>query len=171
MPSWPATRRASSAASSEQQLFWNSLYESATSCRRSQTPTVSTPDSASSAAATDESTPPDMATRTRSRPAREAGLNADLLAERVRGDPGAAVAQLGDGLRDDLDRLVDLRVGGRPAERQAQRAAGLLLGIAKRGQDVRRLGRAGRARRAGRGREAGQVERADQRLALRVAQR
>src|SRR5512141_2312843 len=65
MPSWPATRRASSAASSEQQLFLNSEYESATSCRRIHTPTTSWPWRWSSAAATDESTPPDIATRTR----------------------------------------------------------------------------------------------------------
>ena len=45
----------------------------------------------------------------------------------------------------------------------------LLLGIAQRGQDVRRIGRARRARRAGRDRDALQVERPHQCVALGVA--
>ena len=53
----------------------------------------------------------------------------------------------------------DLVVGGRPAERQPQRAARLLLRIAHRGQHVADLGRAGRARRPDRTGDALEVER------------
>ena len=47
----------------EQQLFLNSEYLSATSWSRIQTPTASSPAQRTSAAATDVSTPPDIATR------------------------------------------------------------------------------------------------------------
>ena len=56
-------------------------------------------------------------------------------------------------------RDVDLGVGRRPAERQAQRAARLLVRVAHRGQDVADLGRAGRAGRADRGGDPLEVER------------
>ena len=58
---------------------------------------------------------------------------------------------------------------GRSAQAQAQRAAGLVLGIAQRGQHVRRLERAGRARRPSRCRDALDVQRAHQLAAVEVA--
>src|SRR3990172_3707525 len=63
------------------------------SCRRIHTPTASTPSSANSAAATDESTPPDMATSTRE----ESGT--DLLAPRAerQGPRGGARRGGGEG--------------------------------------------------------------------------
>ena len=123
MPSWAATRRASSAASSEQQLFLNSEYVSATSWRRIQTPTTSWPCSWRSAAATDESTPPDIATRTR------------LIAaptpwpERVARRPPPTPIRIEAMTRGTIvARPSSISVvGRRPAERQAERAARLLL--------------------------------------------
>src|SRR5512135_1075284 len=90
MPSWPATRRASSAASSEQQLFLNSETLSATSWSRIHTPTTSSPASTSRAAATDESTPPDIATRVlvigSRRRARRQPSRQDALTQGIRGE-------------------------------------------------------------------------------------
>src|ERR1051325_5471691 len=123
MPIWPATRRASSAASSEQQLFLNSEAVSATSCRRIQTPTTSWPCCARSAAATDESTPPDMATRTRLTTPSAPSRHPDALAERVAREDGGGAARRRKEPGDDLDCLVDLVVGRRPPERDSQRPA------------------------------------------------
>src|ERR1035437_3740811 len=67
MSSCAATRRASSAASREQQLRSISEWLSETALRRIQTPRASCSPALISAAATDESTPPDIATRTRDR--------------------------------------------------------------------------------------------------------
>src|SRR5512141_19109 len=124
MPSWPATRRASSAASSEQQLFLNGETLSATSWSRIQTPTTSSPASARRAAATDESTPPDMATSVRltvasrasDRRARCQAPGEDALAQRFGGEGRRAGAHLREDPRHDLHRRVDLLVGRRPAE-------------------------------------------------------
>src|SRR5690348_127170 len=124
MPSCPATRRASSAASSEQQLFLNSEYESATSCRRIQTPTVSAPDSASNAAATDESTPPDIATRTLPL------LGTDLLSKWVERECLICTAQARNHLRDDRDCLVDLGCSRGATQGESERSARLVLRVA-----------------------------------------
>src|SRR5215210_3766237 len=108
MPSWPATRRASSAASSEQQLFLNSLTESATSWSRIHTPTTSWPCSWSIAAATEESTPPDIATSTRLIAASLTASCRDRLAQRVCGEDRGGGARFADEPGHDLDRPVDL---------------------------------------------------------------
>src|SRR4051812_42992797 len=143
MSSCAATRRASSAASSEQQLFLNSETVSATSWSRIQTPTTSWPCSVRSAAATDESTPPDIATRTRvmSACSETPSRHPDALAEGVGGEDRGGGARSGDHPRDDLDGRVDLVVRGSSPERDAQRATRLLLRVAHGGQDVGWVGR------------------------------
>src|SRR4029079_15467663 len=113
---------------------------------RIHTPTTSWPCSVRSAAATDESTPPDIATRTlltgassaevrcdpeeTSRALAEPSRHPDALAGRVRGEDGRRGPGSCEDARDDLDRLVELLVGRRAPERDPQRAARLLLGVA-----------------------------------------
>src|ERR1700688_872344 len=91
--------------------------------------THSLPFSTSMAAATDESTPPERAARTRT-----SATRADGEAEPAhRVDHG-------------LDAPVDVRVARGPPERQTQRTAGVLLRDAHRGEHVRRLQRTAGAR-------------------------
>ena len=178
MPSWPATRRASSAASSEQQLRLNSLYVSATSWRRIQTPTVSTPgrgqerrrDRRVDAARHRDEDALAHARLDRSTPARDR-LRPPPPVARARSAPGRPRrGAAGDRRRDERDGPLDLLVGGRSSQRQAQRAACLVVGKAHRGEHVAGLARAGRAGRAGGAAQAVQVERRDhERVAVDVA--
>ena len=72
---------------------------------------------------------------------------------------------------DRLDERVDVGLGAGVAEREAQRAAGLLVVAAHREQHVRGLGHAGRAGRAGRAGDAARVEQHQQRVALAAGER
>src|SRR3990172_7529666 len=129
------------------------------------TPTTSYPCSRSRAAATEESTPPDMATSTRVM----AASGAQPLAERIDRERPQRSADALDDPGDDRARLIDPIVGGRPSDAQAERPAGLLLRVAHGREDVADLARSGRAGRAGRAGDALEVERQGDRLTLRVA--
>src|SRR5438094_731195 len=113
-------------------------------------PTTSWPCSSKSAAAIDESTPPDIATRTLTR---------------------SRAPQLRDGLRDRLERELDVGLGARPAERQPKRAQRPPAVDAHRLEHVRRLDGAAGARRARRRRYAHVVEQHEQRLGLDAVER
>src|SRR3989442_1459161 len=113
---------------------------------------TSCPASTSNAAATDESTPPDIATRTRSLTAPIRNYRASSMQYR------GQLPNLVNDLRQCTDdRIHVLRRAVLP-ERKAQRRHAELARHAHRGEHVRRLhrpGAAGRARRAG---DAGEVE-------------
>ena len=128
MPRRRATHRASSTSATEQQPESDSPPHSL-----SVAPTTSWPASQRRAAATDESTPPDIATRT---------------APRHAGAPSREWAwRLGDRRRHRVTGGVDVGLDGGPAERQPQRAGRLRPVDADRRQHVRRLLRtAGTAR-------------------------
>ena len=111
-------------------------------------PVTSWPASTARAAATAESTPPDMAATT------FIGLTG------VR-RPGAL-----DDRADRLDEGVDVGLGGGVAEREAQRVPRGLLVAAHREQHVGGLRHAGRAGRPGRALDAAGVEQHQQRVAL-----
>src|SRR5688572_20433629 len=102
MPSCCATRRASSTSATEQQPESLDPPHSFIVA-----PTTSWPSSCSSAAATDESTPPDIATST-------------LATSRL--------PEAGDGVGHDLAREVDVLLGRRHAEGEAHAARGLARG-------------------------------------------
>src|SRR3954470_5018700 len=99
MPSCAATRRASSTSETLQHPESDSPPQSL-----SVTPVTSCPCSRSSAAATDESTPPLMATSSR-----------EGTSDPMSGGDGSA-AETGDRARDHLERAVDVGVGGREPE-------------------------------------------------------
>src|SRR5712692_4543511 len=113
-------------------------------------PTTSYPCSTSRAAATELSTPPDMATRTRS----------------GTGEDSRQRPHLRDDARKDLGHPVQL-VGRRlPAQAEAERADGEGAGDAHRHQHVRGLDRAGVARGSARRADAGEVEMHQERLGV-----
>src|SRR6476646_3862021 len=113
-------------------------------------PTTSYPCSTSRAAATELSTPPDMATRTRSGTGEESRQRPHL-----RDDP-----------RKDLGHPVKL-VGRRlPAQTEPKRANCKGAGDAHRHQYVRGLDRAGVARGSARCADAGEVEMHEERLGV-----
>src|SRR5664279_2770567 len=100
-PSWSATRRASSTSATEQQPESDAPPHSF----RVAPTTWSRPYcSAARAAATEESTPPDMATSTRI----------------------PSVSQLGDRGRHDSEGVADVRLGGGRPEGEPDAAGGLL---------------------------------------------
>src|SRR4051812_27440467 len=111
-------------------------------------PVTSWPASTARAAATAESTPPDMAAITF-----------------IGTSPGRQPGPLDTG-PDGVDERVDVGVGGVVAEREPQRRAGLRLRAAHREQDVGRLRHAGRAGGAGRALDPARVEEHEQRVAL-----
>ena len=117
-------------------------------------PVTSCPCSAARAAATAESTPPDIAARTRIRP----------LPRSSRGERGVAGPL--DDRRDGLDERVHVGLRRGVAQGEAQRGARELLGGPHRQQDVGGLGHAGVARRPGRALDAAGVEQHQQRVAL-----
>src|SRR4029079_18186738 len=137
-----AARRASWASSRVQQPRAPDRYDEGLRERARWMPVTSCPASAARAAATAESTPPDMAAMTRtSAHHRVAGRARPVDARADRGDQG-----------------VDVGVGARVAEGEAQRAERVLLGQSHRHQHVRRLGDAGRAGRPGGALDAARVE-------------
>src|SRR4051794_15864183 len=133
MPSSSATRRASCASSTLQhpRAPLRSVWRSGDSAR--WTPVTSCPASTASAAATAESTPPLIAAMTLTATplllgsalapllARWRSLRCSLAVASPRRAPRPTGA-LHDG-RDDLEHRVDVGVGGRVAEAEAQRAA------------------------------------------------
>src|ERR1700733_1130206 len=131
MPSCWATRRASSTSATEQDPESEAPPHSL-----SVAPGTSWPCSTRRAAATEESTPPDIATRTRMDPVCHRG--------------SAAPAQRSDDRGHHVEGAVDFCVGGRVPEREADRTGGQPGCDAHRGQHVARLERA-----AGTGRPAG----------------
>src|SRR5262249_17861838 len=112
-------------------------------------PVTSWPASLARAAATAESTPPDIA--------------ATILmpTSRQRGSPSPL-----DRRADRLDQRVDVAGGGGAAEREAQGVSRPLLVASHREQDVRGLGYAGRAGRPGRALDAAGVEQHQEGIAL-----
>ena len=143
MSSCWATRRASSTSATLQQPVSLSPPH-----RRIVTPTTSCPSRASSAAATDESTPPLMATITFTRVPPCAGATWP----RRRRSPSTASS-------------TSASVVVRPSVRRSAPAAHDAVD-AHRGEDVRRVHRPAGARRRGRRADAGLVEQVQQRLAL-----
>src|SRR6478672_10250651 len=127
MPMTSAARRASLLSSIVQQPRAPERYDAGLRDRARWIPVTSWPASAARAAATAESTPPDMAART--------------FMER---SPARGPGPLDDGT-DRLDEGVDVGLGGGGAEREAQRVPRRLGGAPHREQDVGGLGDAGRA--------------------------
>ncbi len=162
MPSCAATRRASSTSETLQHPESDSPPQSF-----SVTPVTSCPCSSSSAAATDESTPPLMATSTR-RPARRPARRSPCRSPCQAGT--AAPRSPCDGVRDHLERAVDVGVGGREAEAQAHRGGRLRQREAHRGEHVRRLRGARRAGRTRRRAQALDVEGHEQCLGLHAVE-
>src|SRR5437016_11071297 len=109
MPSCWATRLASSTSATEQQPESLGPPQSFMVA-----PTTSWPASRRSAAATDESTPPDMATSTCT----------------------SALPQAGHRFGNGLEGELDLVVGAGPSQRQPQARQGLVLGHTHGGQHV-----------------------------------
>src|ERR1019366_260456 len=140
-PSWSAPRRASSTSATEQQPESeappHSLSVAPTTWSRPYC-------SATRAAATEESTPPDRATSTRI----------------------PSVSQLRDRARHDGQGVVDVRLGGRRPEGDPDAAGGLLAREPHRLQHVAGLHRAAGAGRAGCHRHTRLVEQDDERLPL-----
>src|SRR5690606_12585474 len=116
------------------------------------------PCSTRSAAATEESTPPDMATMM------VMGFAATAAIVFLPG-PGSRRGAHAAQYRDDAPRrLVDLRLRRRPAQGESHRRGPLRRAAAHRRQDVAELDRAARARRtAGRGHTL-QIQRHQNRL-------
>src|SRR6476469_3559866 len=151
MPITSAARRASLLSSMVQQPRAPERYDAGLRDSARWIPVTSWPASAARAAATAESTPPDIAARTFMR------------------SPPRGPRALDDG-PDGLDDGVDVGLGRRVAEREAQRVARRLVGAAHGQQDVRGLrdpGRAGRARGA---LDPAGVEQHQQRVALAVGE-
>src|SRR5579875_116244 len=144
MPRRSATRRASATSASEQHPESDSPPHSF-----KVAPTTSWPSSSRRAAATEESTPPDMATSTRTGSVSQA--------------PGA---QLRDGTGNGLEGVVDLLGPTGGAEAEAQCAACLARREADGREHVALLVRPARARRADRGGDAPGVEGEEELLAL-----
>src|SRR6185312_9736917 len=139
---------------------------------------TSCPSSARSAAATDESTPPDIATTMRmcsilDQPRRLEDTKTSLYknASCFRGfvashDLAGETAQLLDQARQDPRDEVNLGLGGESAEAESQRVLRSMRRQPHRLQHVRRFERPRRAGRASRHRDAFQVERDQQALSL-----
>ena len=161
MPIADATRRASCRSSSVQQRpkLWGMPSRWSYSCIDS--PTTSWPASASRAAATDESTPPDMATTIRI--ARLAVTTRPTSARH--GHPGQR-PQLVHQRRQHPKHAVDFGLGVGRSEAEAKRALRAAGRQPHRLEHVRGLERSRRARRPGRHGDAFEVERDEQRLGL-----
>src|SRR3954470_12850288 len=143
MPSMSATRRASPASSIVQQPRALSRRVAADWLRARCTPTTSWPASTIRAAATAESTPPLIAATT-------------LIPASPAPAGGASRPSHRRGQRSQ--HRVDVVDGGRVAEGEPQRTAGLLLRDAHREEDVAGLWHAGLARRSGGALDPGGVE-------------
>src|SRR6478736_2235699 len=138
MPITSAARRASLASSMVQQPRAPERYDAGLRDSARWIPVTSWPASTARAAATAESTPPDMAAMT-------------LMSAPRR--PGAF-----DDRTDRLDERVDVGLGGGVAEREAQRVACGLLVAAHGQQHVGGLRHPGGAGRSGRALDAAGVE-------------
>src|SRR4051812_6459486 len=144
-----AARRASLESSIVQQPRAPVRYDFGLRDSARWTPVTSWPASAARAAATAESTPPDMAATT------------------LMGGPSSVCCPRPLDHRDDgVDDRVHVGLGGGVAEAEPQRVPGLVLVAAHREQHVRRLRYAGRAGRAGRALDPAGVEQHQQRVAL-----
>src|SRR5690242_833537 len=127
MPITSAARRASLASSSVQQPRAPERYDAGLRDSARWMPVTSWPASAARAAATAESTPPDMAATT--------------LTPASQGDPPRSL----DRRPDRLDERVDVGGRGGAAEGEPQRVPRALLVAPHGQQDVGGLGNAGRA--------------------------
>src|SRR4051794_15550322 len=156
MPITSAARRASLASSSVQHPRAPERYDFGLRERARWMPVTSWPASAARAAATAESTPPDIAARTR--------ISAPFSTRRPRRE--ARGPRPLDDRPDRLDQRRHVRLGRGVAEREAQRGARLLVAAAHGEQDVRRLRYAGVARRPGRAFDPARVEQHQERVAL-----
>src|SRR5215831_7035552 len=140
MPSCSATRRASSTSATEQQPESDSPPQSLR-----VVPTTSWPCSTSSAAATEESTPPDMATMTRTGPV------CHRRSDRLTSANGSGGAQSTRRCRHDGERPVDVVLRGVVSERETNGTSRPCGRDAHGGEDVTWLeGTAGARRAAGR---------------------
>src|SRR3954470_24790391 len=149
MPITSAARRASLASSIVQQPRAPERYDAGLRDSARWMPVTSWPASAARAAATAESTPPDMAATI--------FIPASLRA----GSPRAL-----DRRADRLDERVDVVGGGGAAESEPERVPRTLHVAAHRQQHVGRLRHAGRARRAGGALDAAGVQQHQQGVAL-----
>src|SRR6478609_2749100 len=147
MPMTSAARRASLLSSIVQHPRAPERYDAGLRDSARCTPVTSWPASAARAAATAESTPPDMAATI-------------FMASSLR------CPRSFDDRTDRLDDGIHVRLRGRVPEREPQRVPRGLLGAAHREQHVRGLGYAGRARGPGRALDAARVEQHQQRVAL-----
>src|SRR4051794_34699217 len=148
MPNCWATRRASSTSDTLQHPVSLSPPHS-----RMVTPTTSCPCSTRSAAATEESTPPLIATIT------------FTTSHRSR-----LAAQSTHRCHEHVDRAIDVLLGRRVPEAHPQRADRVALVDSHRGEYVRRLHRPARAGRSRRRADARLVEEIQQRLALDIGE-
>src|ERR1700678_975764 len=130
MPSCWATRRASSTSATEQHPESDGPPHSLRVA-----PTTSWPSSTRSAAATEESTPPDIATSTRMRPVCHPDVPPDLTGH----DFSGAATQRGDHPRHDGQGAVDVGPGGVVPQREADGPARQVVGHPHGGQHVARL--------------------------------
>src|SRR6478752_5536716 len=151
MPITSAARRASLASSMVQQPRAPERYDAGLRDNARWMPVTSWPASAARAAATAESTPPDMAATT--------------FIDRA---SSACCPRAFDDGDDRLDQGVDVVLRGCVAEGEPQRVPRGLLGAAHREQHVGGLGHAGRAGRAGGALDATSVEQHQQRVTLAV---
>ena len=150
-----AARRASLASSIVQQPRAPERYDAGLRDSARWTPVTSWPASAARAAATAESTPPDMAAMTLHVAAPPQGPHI-ARAARARSTTGPIASTTAS-----TSAWVE-----RVAEREAQRVAGLVLVAAHREQHVRGLRHAGRARRPGGALDAARVQQHQQGVAL-----
>src|SRR4051794_22991667 len=157
MPMTSAARRASLESSIVQHPRAPERYDAGLRDSARWMPVTSWPASWARAAATAESTPPDMAATTLTGGSPPASWDA--------GAPGTL-----DGRADRLDERVDVGLGRRATEGEPQRVASTLVVESHREQDVRRLGHAGGAGRPGGALDATRVEQHQQRVALAVGE-
>src|SRR5215469_2525568 len=122
MPMTSAARRASRASSSVQQPRAPVRYELGLLDSARCTPVTSCPAAAALAAATAESTPPDMAARTRMVVISSQNNGAVGSAGQAAKLPGRPPRPLDD-LADHCAKRVDVGLLGRVAERKSQRTA------------------------------------------------
>src|SRR5580700_6752940 len=150
MPITSAARRASRASSSVQQPRAPVRYELGLRDRARWTPVTSCPASTALAAATAESTPPDIAASTR----RVVIGSRIEVRSRLLGRPAGSFHDLAD----DSAESVDVRLLRGMPERKPKRGAGPRLIRAHREQHVTWLRDAGGARRPGRAGDALRIQ-------------
>ena len=157
MPSTSAARRASPASSIEQQPRAPDRYERGLRLRARCTPVTSWPSSTARAAATAESTPPDMAAITLTT---RSSLCRKVLRTRLAGQ--SPLVDRGE----RCDERVDVGLGGGVPEAEPQRSARCGIVVAHRQQHVAGLGNAGIAGGTGGALDALGVQQHQHRVAL-----